>query len=420
MHRCGFAFFLNNHKSVVNALPFLGAALGLASMIYIAESSEYCVGPVSVALLGGAQVLCAVIFLMGLIPQKTLRTNYVLPRWSQYGIYLSGLLATGTVMFVTGINFSVWLDCQNSRLPNRSTATATVATQRFMFGDRTALRSIWVLYEVARGLNNIDSMHFYQDQAEQFCMTVQGLDYKRQILADGTRIHAFNNSAMGNVGSGFVHKDGSIVYFSEDGLVDFATGYFGVQPIYTGVNIKTISVTEKVDGVKEYRFNGATEPQVVYTRTDNATIARAHDGDSVNEFDVHDTSSFTLSNGVSLYFTTSDTTHPQMVAVGLPPGLAAGLHFDQVVTRARVIQHSDGTAQLFLMDSYLRTINEVNIPANPVPAMKDFLSLYEQEKLFDHPKIRPWIDSLFNQILPPGIVLQPDENGDNLEISNNN
>lgn len=401
MHRCGFTFFLGKDNTVLNALPFLGATIGLGAVIGTA-SPDYVGSPSSMAILIGAEIVCALIFALGLTPQKTFRTTYSLPRSAQYGIYMSGLLVTTTVMFLSGINLSVWSDIQNSRLPNRSTAMASVSTQRFLFGDRTALRLIWSLYENASNCRSYDSMKFYQDQAERFCMTIQGLNYTRQELTDGTRIHNFNNSAMGVSGSGFVHQNGEIVYFTDNGIVDFANGFFGVQPISLGESIKTINVLEKPDGTKEYRFNGATEPQIVFSKLNNSTKTHLSNGDTINEFDVTNLASFDLLDGVNLYFTNTESRPHQQVMVGLPIGCAADLEFEAVASRARVIQHKDASpTQLILMDDFFQPSHELKIPSNIVPSLQRQIDSPTKAKLLDHPRVQEWCDSLLKQMPTP-------------------
>lgn len=402
MHRCGFTFFVAKGKSVINALPFLGATIGLGILIGI-TSLNYVGSPVSMSVLIGAEILCALIFVLGLTPQRTFSSTYELPRSVQYGIFISGLLFASSIMFLSGINISVWSDIQHSRLPNRSVAMASVATQRFLFGDRTALRLIWSLYDNAQSCDSFDSMQFYQDQAELFCMTVNGLDYSRQVLIDGTRIHKFKNSVFGVSGSGFVHQYGEIVYFNEDGVVDFANGFFGVQPVVLGEKIETVNVLEAPDGTKEYRFNGAANPQVVYSLLSNSTRANLKNGDTLFETDVSNLSTITLSDGITIHFTTTDTKPHQQLMVELPAGCCAGLEFDDTVERVRIIEHKDGSpTDMIMMDVFLNPIKDLKIARNPIPQMQSYVpSADAQLKLIKSPIVSKWVDSLFAQMLFP-------------------
>lgn len=190
------------------------------------------------------------------------------------------------LMVASGITFSVWNDTSNRVIPNRFMAKASIATQQLLFGDSAALDWIWVLSQNGTNCGNQLEAKFWKDEAEAFCINTPSFNYKRFENADGEIVHKFDNTPMGSLReSNFVHEDDSVITFG-DKYVEFPSGFGQAKRIDLGEEIRTICITEKPFGGKQYRFNGATTPQITYNPYEHFIIAYLKDGEVFFERDM--------------------------------------------------------------------------------------------------------------------------------------
>lgn len=288
MPQCPFTL-LSRLKAKIVLLPYLGAALGCAGLLGVNTRDSISMQLTtswSIPAITATAVICAVFFAVALKTRTGLRTSVVLPRWAQKSIYFGGLTLMTTLMVASAITFGVWNDTNNQKIPNRFMSNVSIATQRFLFGDCAALDWIWVLSQNATNCGDSKEAKFWKDEAEAFCINTPSFNYKRFEYANGDIVHKFDNTPLGSLKeSNFVHEDDSTITFG-DKYVEFPSGFGQAKRIDLGEEIRTIEVIEKTYGGKEYKFNGAKDPQITYNPYDHCIIAYLKNGQLFFERDM--------------------------------------------------------------------------------------------------------------------------------------
>lgn len=282
--------FLTRHKAVFCLLPsYLGAAVGLAGLISINTRDSIATQLASVWSIPTISLLALVFVTFCAAAMRThgpLHSSIVLPRWFQRSLFFSGLGLATALMVSSAITLSVYHDTTNFRVPNRTLAWVSVKTQHALFGEFAALDWIWVLQNNAKKCNDSQTAKYWKDQAENLCLSIPSFNYKRIDRPNGDIVHDFANTPLGSLKeSNFVHEDDSVITFG-DGFVDFPIGFGNCHRIDLNEKIRHINIVEKLHGEKEYRFNGAAEPQIIYTPWLNLVYVHPSVGMTMFESDI--------------------------------------------------------------------------------------------------------------------------------------
>ncbi len=312
MPQCPFRL-LSRHKATIGLLPYVGAALGCAGLISINTRDAIAAQLATTWSVPAMAIFAGIavgLFSIAVSSRAGLQTSVMLPRWAQKSIYFGGIALMTTLTAASAITYGVWNDTNNLKIPNRFTAWVSVATQRVLFGDCAALDWIWVLSNNAKACANASEAKYWKDEAEALCCNIPSFNYKRFDYPNGDIVHEFDNTPLGSLTeSNFVHEDDSIIMFG-DGFVEFPAGFGEAKTIELGEKIRKVHILEKSYGGKEYRFNGARDPQITYNPYDHFIMASLRDGQFFTERDV--TTRCLYSNDVAVSLN-EDSASPECV-----------------------------------------------------------------------------------------------------------